>query len=172
MSAPGETSTVGTAGKDTPGGDQLSEATSTHTVVTALWPHLAYGDAVHTELAAWELHPEVMEAGVRAAGPRGRQELFLRLVWPAGHLDLAEDVRPDGLTLAWSHVTGWSLHTLDVGRLLDVDEFVAPAVLAEFALHLAEHGLSGSWEPGEDTERWEHAGVVELACVLFDEGAR
>lgn len=172
MSAIEETDTTRTAGQDTPGDGQPSGAASTHTVVAAFLPHLAYGDAIHTELGEWELHPEVMEAGVRTAGPRGRRELFLRLVWPAGHDDLAADVRPDGLTLAWSHITGWSVHTLDVGRLLDVHEFVAPSVLAEFMLHLAEHGLNGSWTPGEDAARWEHAGAAELACVLFDEGAR
>ncbi|MFM9563283.1 MULTISPECIES: hypothetical protein [Streptomyces] len=171
MSAVEGTCAAGTAGKDTSDGIQLSGATSTHTVVAAFMPHLPYGDAVHAELAEWELHPEVLEAGVRAGRGPGGRELFLRLVWPAGHVDLAESVRPDGLTLAWSHITGWSVHTLDVGLPLDVDEFVAPAVLAEYALHLAEHGLDRAWVP-EAPARWEHALVVEIACVLFDEGGR
>uniref|UniRef100_A0AAU2A2E0 Uncharacterized protein n=1 Tax=Streptomyces sp. NBC_00093 TaxID=2975649 RepID=A0AAU2A2E0_9ACTN len=170
MSAIEETDAARTAGKDTRGGLQPSGAASTHTVVAAFMPHLPYADAVHAELVEWELHPEALEAGVRAGGPGGR-ELFLRLVWPAGHEDLAESVRPDGLTLAWTHITGWSVHTLDETRLLDVDEFVAPAVLAEYVLHLAEHGLEHDWAP-EDPARWEYALVVEIACILLDEGGR
>lgn len=171
MSAIEETSTVGTAGQDIRGGIQSPGTAFAHTAVAAFMPHLPYADAVHAELAAWELHPEVLEAGVRAGGPGGQRELFLRLVWPAGHEDLAESVRPDGLTLAWTHITGWSVHTLDEARLLDVDEFVAPAVLAEYVLHLAEHGLDRDWVP-EDPARWEHALVVEIACILLDEGGR
>lgn len=171
MSAIEETAAAGTAGKDTRGGLQPSGAASTHTVVAAFMPHLPYADAVHAELVEWELHPEALEAGVRVGGPGGQRELFLRLVWPAGHEDLAESVRPDGLALGWSHITGWSVHTLGQGRLLDLDEFVAPSVLAEYVLHLAEYGLDRDWAP-EDSARWEHALTVEIACILLDEGGR
>ncbi|WP_055527741.1 hypothetical protein [Streptomyces graminilatus] len=166
------TCAAGTAGKDTPTGGQPSGATSTHAVVTAVMPHLAYGDAIHAELGAWELRPERMDAGVSTAMSDGQQELFLRIIWPVGHDDLGEDVRADGLTLAWSHMTGWTAHTADGELLLDVDEFAAPSVVAEAALHLAEDGLHCGWTPGEDAALWEHAAVADIALVLFDEGGR
>lgn len=172
MSAIEETDASATAGKDTPGGGQPSGATSTHAVVAALMPHLAYGDAVHAELAAWELHPELTEAGVATPPQPRHQEMFLRIIWPAGHGDLAEPVRPDGLTLAWSHVTGWTAHVGTRELALDVDEFAAPSVIAEVALHLAEDGLDCGWTPDEGAARWEHAYAAAIACILFDEGAR
>lgn len=163
---------AGTAGKDTRDSIQQSGAASTHASVVALMPHLAYGDALRAELAAWELHPELTEAGVVTPPQPGRQEMFLRIIWPAGHGDLAEAVRPDGLTLAWSHVTGWTAHVGSRELALDVDEFAAPAVIAEAALHLAEDGLGCGWTPAEDAARWEHAYAAAIACILFDEGAR
>lgn len=167
MSAIEETDT---AGKDTSGGGQPSGAASTHTVVTALLPHLAYGDAVHAEVAEWELHPELMEAGVGVAARSGRPELFLRLIWPAGSIDLGEDVRPDGLTLSWSHITGWSARSGDSGLLLSLHEFAAPPVVAEAALHLVEEGLDCGWTPDPGADRWEHATATRTACLLFATG--
>ena len=172
MSALEETDTAGTAGKNTRGGIQPSGAAFTHTVVAAFMPHWAYGDAVHTELAAWELRPERLDTGVSTAEPGGRRELYLRLIWPAKSADLGEDVRPDGLTLAWSHITGWSAHSGDNELVLYADEFAAPSTVAEIALHLVEDRLDCGWQPGPDAVRWEHAVVADLACVLFDEGGR
>lgn len=169
MSAIEETPAAGTAGKDTPGGGQPSGATSTHAGTTGapVYPHLAYGDAVHHELAEWELRPEVMDAVLRARIPGGRRELVLLLMWPADHDDLAEDARPGGLTLAWSHVTGWSVRTTVGGGRLAVDRFAAPAVVAEAALHLAADGLDCGWTPAEDAPRWEHADTLAEACAGF-----
>lgn len=172
MSAIEETDAAGTAGKDTSGGGQPSGAASTHAVVTALMPHFAYGDALRAEFAAWELCPELTEAGVSTDPPSGLREMFLRIIWPDGHGDLAEPVRPYGLTLAWSHVTGWTARVGSRELALDVDEFAAPAVVAEAALHLAEDGLDCGWTPAEDAARWEHADAASIACILFDEGAR
>lgn len=169
MNAIEETDAAGTAGQDTPGGGQPSGAASTHTVTAPapVYPHLAYGDEVHRELAAWELRPEVMDAVLRARVPGGRRELVLLLMWPADHDDLAEDVRPGGLTLAWSHVTGWSVRTAIGGGRLNVDRFAAPAVVAEVALHLAADGLDCGWTPGVDAARWEHADALADACAQF-----
>lgn len=172
MSAIEETPAAGTAGKDTRGSGQLPGAASPHagTTEAPVYPHLAYGDAVHGELASWELHPAVVTAGVRTAVPRGPQELVLWLVWPPGHPNLGEDARADGLTLAWSHLTGWCAVVADEDVLLDLDEFAAPPVVAEVALHLAEDGLDCGWRPGEDADRWEHASVTAAACALFAQG--
>lgn len=171
MSAIEETDADRAAGKDTRDGIQLSGAASTHTGTAGapVYPHLAYGDAVHAELAAWELRPEVMDAVLRARAPGGRRELVLLLMWPADHDDLAEDVRPGGLTLAWSHVTGWSVRTAVGGGRLSLDKFAAPAVVAEVALHLAADGLDCGWTPGPDAARWEHADALAAACVQFGE---
>lgn len=162
-----EEDVAGTAGKDTPGGIQLSGAESTHTVATAPLPHLAYGDAVYVEVAEWELHPELMEAGVGVAARSGRRELFLRLVWPAGSIDLGEGVRPDGLTLAWSHITGWSARSGNGELLLNLHEFAAPPLVAEAGLHLVEDGLDCGWTPGPGADRWEHATAARTACLWF-----
>lgn len=172
MSAIEETDTAGTAGKDTRDGIQPSGATSTHTVVAAFLLQLAYGVAIHAEFAAWELRPERLDTGVSTAEPGGRRELYLRLIWPAESEDLSEDVRPDGLTLAWSHITGWSAHSGDNELVLHANEFAAPSTVAEIALHLVEDGLDCGWQPAPDAVRWEHADLADLACVLFDEGAR
>lgn len=166
MSAIEETHGAGTAGKDTRGGGQPSGAASTRTL-TAVYPHLAYGDEVHRELAAWELRPEVMDAVLRAQVPGGRRELVLLLMWPADHEDLAEDVRPGGLTLAWSPVTGWSVRTAIGNGRLNVDRFAAPTVVAEAALHLAEDGLGCDWTPDPDIPRWDHAEALADACEAF-----
>jgi len=154
------------AGKDTPGGIQPSGAASTH-ALAAVYPHLAYGDAVYAEFVAWEMRPEVMDAVLRARVPGGRRELVLLLMWPTGHEDLAEDMRPGGLTLAWSPVTGWSVRTAAQSGRLNVDRLAAPAVVAESALHLFEDGLDSGWTPGEDAARWEHADALAEACAGF-----
>jgi len=169
VSAVEETDAAGTAGKDTSGGGQPSGAASTHAgmAVTTVYPHLGYADAVHRELAAWELHPAVVTPGVRTPVPRGSRELVLWLVWPPGHPNLGEDARADGLTLAWSHLTGWCAIVADQDVLLDLDEFAAPAVVAEVALHLAEDGVDCGWTPGEDAARWTHADALADACALF-----
>lgn len=166
MSAIEETPAAGTAGKNTRDGGQPSGATFTH-ADTAVYPHLAYGDAVYAEFVSWEMRPEVMDAVLRAKAPGGRRELVLLLMWLVGHEDLAEDMRSGGLTLAWSPVTGWSVRTGAEGGRLNVDLFAAPAVVAEAALHLFEDGLGCGWTPGEDAARWEHADALAEACADF-----
>jgi hypothetical protein len=139
------------------------EATRTLTL-----PHLPYGDAVHAELAAAGLLP-VLEAGVRRDTP-SHPELYLRLSWVPDHPGLSEEVRPHGLTLAWSHVTGWRAHDRSGDYvLLDVDALAAPKVVQEAGSHLARYHLDGAWEPSDPAARWEYALELDIALVHFDE---
>lgn len=163
MSALEETST-GQSGKDIRGGSQ-PVVDGVHPALP--WPHLPYGDAVYAEVSAADPHPpEVLEAGLRQ-GAFGA--LFLRLVWPPGHPGLAEGVRADGLSLVWSHISGWSAHTTLDSRELPVDPFAAPEVLADAALHLCEHGLHCEWTPQAAGERWEHAHGLDVALAAFED---
>jgi len=162
-----ETRAVDGAGKDIHGGKPTVDG-----VHPALpWPHLTYGDAVHAELVARGLGPDVMEAGLRT-GTEGGRELFLRLVWLPGHPALGEAVRTDGLIVLWSPLTGWAGRAEDDDGehvvLLDVDELAAPELLADAARHLAAHGVADAWVPPADG-RWEHARALDNALAHFDE---
>ncbi|MGW0599927.1 hypothetical protein ACWD11_22625 [Streptomyces sp. NPDC002776] len=152
------------AGKDIRDGMQPS-ADGVHPAL----PHLPYGDAVHGELAASGLEPDTVEAGVRREPGCGR-ELFLTVSWSPGHADLDREVWPHGLTLAWSHLTGWSTHDGDTVRALDgdLDDLAPPALIADAVLHLAIHGLDSAWAPAVGG-RWEHADVLDTALDAFTE---
>lgn len=169
MSAIEETHAAEGPGESTQGGIRPSVGDATRPMTL---PQLPYGDAVHAELAEWELQPETMEAGADTLVPGGRRELVLRLVWPPGHDDLHPDVRRDGLTITWSHLTGWSARTTAGERLLDVEELAAPAAIAEYALHLAEDGLGYGWVPADTAARWEHADTLAADLAEFDERER
>ena len=131
-------------------------------------PQLPYRDAVYAELAAHGIAPEFLETGLR--GKPGLPELYFRLVWTPGHPVLDDAVEPYGLTLAWSHVTGWSAHDCEGGRiLLGLDVLAAPKVVKEAAEHLARHRLGDGWEPSDRTARWEHAVYLDIALCHFDE---
>jgi hypothetical protein len=152
-------------GKDTGGSTQPSAGGSTQ--APTVFPHLRYGDAVFAEIAAADPYPPtVLEAGL---GQGADRVLFLRVVWPPEHPGLGEAARPDGLTLRWSHLAGWSAHTMYDSRQLLIDELAAPAVLADAALHLCEHGLDCDWEPEDRLARWENALELDIALVNFDE---
>lgn len=163
MSAIEETGTAAAVvGKDTGDGTQPS-AGGVHPAPT--FPHLAYGDAVHAELAAAGLPPDVLDTGVRTETPGRRRELFFTLSWLTGHPDLSD---PTGLDLIWSHLIGWAARIDNTVRVLDVDELAAPAVLADAALHLAVHGLEQEWVIPVQA-RWEDALELDIALVHFDE---
>jgi hypothetical protein len=134
----------------------------------AVWPHLPYGDAVHTALVAEGLRPDVTEAGRRER--RAERELYLRLVWLPGHEDLEPDLARDGMSLVWSHLGGWAAHShLDVRPLL-IDALASPAAVVEAALNLTQDGIGCTWEPADRRARWADAGALDMALVAFDEG--
>ncbi|NUS29781.1 MAG: hypothetical protein HOV92_36960 [Streptomyces sp.] len=163
MSALEATSAAAQVGKSTRGGGQPSVGDATRPLTL---PHLPYGDAVHAELAVSGLEPDTVEAGVRRE-PGGPQELFLTVSWSPGHPDLYAELWPSGLTLSWSHLTGWSTHDGDTVRVLaDVDALAPPALIADAALHLAVFGLDTVWVPPVGG-RWEHAGVLDGALEEF-----
>ncbi|MGI5443797.1 hypothetical protein ACQEV4_42595 [Streptomyces shenzhenensis] len=164
MTAIEETRTDG-AGQCTRGSSRLSVDDATRALTL---PHLPYGDAVRAALDAVGLWPSAFEAGLRT-GRTGASELFLRAVWPAGAPLLGEIARPGGVTVAWSHVTGWSVHNAyeDV-VLLDDDALADPAVIADAARHYARHGLDRAWRVPRQA-RWEYALELDIALVHFDE---
>lgn len=140
-------------------------------------PHLPYGDAIHAALTAAGLLPAVLDAGLLPAeldaglqnGKRGAGELFLRLLWLPGSRRLGETARADGLTVAWSHVTGWSAHDRHGGRvLLDVDTLADPALIADAAQHFTRHGLAHGWV-SPFAARWSEAVYLDIALCNFDE---
>ncbi|MFF8980212.1 hypothetical protein ACF08A_25795 [Streptomyces cellulosae] len=153
-------------GKSTRGSGPLSVGEATRTLAL---PQAPYADAVHAALDAVGMVPAVLEVGLRDTRPR-TPELFLRLVWPAGHAALAEAVTGAGLTLAWSHVTGWSAHNADdEAELLDVDPLAAPQVIAAAAEVLTAQALT-RWSPPDDAPtRWAEAVYLDLALVRFEE---
>ncbi|KPC86284.1 hypothetical protein ADL35_12440 [Streptomyces sp. NRRL WC-3753] len=156
---------AGSTGKSTQSGGRPSVGEATRTLTL---PQAPYGDAVHAALAAAGLVPDVMEAGLRSNGPR-RLELFLRMVWLPGHPGLADVQHDEGLTVAWSHLAGWSGW---VGGyepvLLDVNELAAPELVADAAEHLAAHGTHRAWVPPADG-RWSDAVYLDIALGRFEE---
>lgn len=169
MSAIDETSAAATVGKSTQGGSRPPVGDATRQL--PMLPQLPYGDAVHAELLAVATPPAWLEGGVRK-GRTGSSELFLRAVWPVGAPLLDDEVRRDGLTIAWSHVTGWSAHNaLEDCVLLDVDVIAAPALIAHAALHFAEEPLDGGepWTPPDSVGRWSEALYLDIALARFDE---
>lgn len=163
MNAIEETSAAAEVGKDTGDGTQPSAGASTQAL--AVFPHLPYGDAVFAELAATSYAPQFVEAGV---GQGAHSVLFLRLVWLPGALVLDEVARADGLTLRWSHVSGWSAHTAYDSRVLPVDPFAEPVLIADAAQHFAKRGLASEWVcPFE--ARWEHAHALDVALAAFED---
>lgn len=163
MTAIEETSTTA-AGKSTQDSSQLSVGEATRTLTL---PHLPYADAVLNELDAACTPPAHMETGLRDLRS---PELYMRFVWPVGTALLDEDVREAGLTLAWSHITGWSAHNADgADQLLDLDLLADPRLIALAALDLVEQPLH-AWRPPEGLAgRWSEAVYLDVALGLFDE---
>ncbi|PZG97830.1 hypothetical protein C1I97_25175 [Streptomyces sp. NTH33] len=171
MTAIEETGTARTGKSTQTGSSQLSAGEATRSLTL---PHLPYADAVHAALAAAAMPPAVLEVGVRDAQPEAKRRapvLFMRFVWPVGSTLLTDDVRSKGLTLAWSHVTGWSAHNAaDDAELLEVDPLADPRLIAMAALDLAEQDLSLLWSPPDGTAgRWSEAVYLDIALVHFDE---
>lgn len=169
MSAIDETGTAaGQVGKSTHGSSLLSAGDATRRLV--MLPQLPYADAVHLELLAVAMPPACYEAGLRK-GRSGTPELYIRAVWPAGTPVLDDEVRGRGLTIAWSHVTGWSAHdAYEECALLDVDGLAEPRLIAHAALHLAEEPLTGEpWTPPPSAGRWSEALYLDIALGRFDE---
>jgi hypothetical protein len=159
-----ETSTTA-AGKSTQGSSQLSVGDATRTLSL---PHLPYADAVLAELDAEGMPPAALEAGLRR-GRTGAPELFIRCAWPVGSPWLGGGSRWKGLSLTWSHVTGWSAHNADdQTELLNVDVLAAPDLIVDAAVHYADHGVGCSWTPSAD-RRWSEAVYLDVALGLFDE---
>lgn len=152
-------------GKSTQGSSQLSVGDATRTLAL---PHLPYADAVLAALDAVCMSPAAVEAGLRSLRA---PELFMRFVWPVGTALLDDGVRDQGLTLAWSHVTGWSAHNADgAAELLDVDALADPRLIALAALDLAEEGPDLKWsQPDGVAGRWSEAVYLDVALGLFDE---
>lgn len=133
-------------------------------------PQLPYADAVYAALLAVGLQPSAYEAGLRRS-QTGRPELYVRAVWPAGAPALADPARPHGLTIAWSHVTGWAAHNADEQCvLLDVDALAWPELVADAARHHAAHGIDPDqpWVPPADG-RWADAVYLDIALTLIKE---
>ncbi|WP_309095296.1 hypothetical protein, partial [Streptomyces sp.] len=129
-------------GKSTHGSSTLSVGDATRMLSL---PHLPYADAVLAELDTEGMPPAALEAGLRR-GRTGAPELFIRCVWPVGSPWLGDGARWTGLSLTWSHVTGWSAHNADdQAELLDVDVLAAPDLVADIAMHYAEHGVGCAW---------------------------
>ncbi|MGW1039359.1 hypothetical protein [Streptomyces sp. NPDC002547] len=165
MSAIDERPAAAAPGKSTHDSSQLSVGEATWALTL---PHVLYGDAVHAELTAAGLVPAVLDAGLQT-GRRGAGELFLRLVWLPGSRRLGEAARADGLTVAWSHVTGWSAHDRQDRRvLLDVDTLADPALIADAVQHFARHGLARAWV-APFAARWSEAVYLDIALCNFDE---
>ncbi|MEV8245006.1 hypothetical protein AB0R01_14690 [Streptomyces rochei] len=164
MSAIDERPAAEATGKSTRDSDQLPVGEATWALTL---PQLPYADALHAALDEAGLQPGVLEAGLREDG--GRPELFLRLCWPPLHHGLADAVQDTGVTLAWSHVTGWTAHDAD-GRsaLLDVDELADVALVVDAARHFTRRGLADEWLP-PGTARWTEAVYLDVALGLFDE---
>ena len=170
MSAIDETRTeAAPVGKSTRGSSQLPVGEATRRLF--LVPQLPYADAVHFELLSVAMQPACYEAGLRK-GRTGLSELYIRAVWPAGSPLLDDRVRPQGLTIAWSHVTGWSAHDADEAHLLlAVDPLADPRLIAHAALHLSEEPLTGGrpWTPPAGPARWSEAVYLDLALTKFDD---
>ncbi|MFG2516000.1 hypothetical protein [Streptomyces sp. NPDC048584] len=159
------TDETGLVGKSTQDSSRLSPGDATRILVL---PQLPYADAVYDALCAAALQPSCYEAGVRR-GRSGASELYVRAVWPAGAPALADPARPYGLTIAWSHVTGWSVHDADERyALLDVDALAAPELVADAARHHARHGVGEPWVPTADG-RWSEAVYLDIAISRFED---
>lgn len=160
-----EEHTASTAGKSTHDGGQPTVGDATR----ATLPQLPYGDAVHAALAALQLLPDLMDAGVRQEPPNGKGDLFLRLEWQPGHDDLAPLAsRLEGLTVQWSHRAGWSVRCGADQDPLGIDKAADPDTVAEAALHAVLCG------PGCDCVkpppgRWEHADRLLAALTAYDQ---
>ncbi|MFJ9243774.1 hypothetical protein [Streptomyces sp. NPDC101776] len=164
-----ETSAAAEARKSTHDGSRPSVGDATRALMGV--PQLPYADAVHAELLAQCMPPAAVETGVRD-NRSGAPELFLRAVWPAGTAFLGGLVRDRGLTLAWSHVTGWSAHdAYGVCRLLDVDALADPRLIAHAAVHLAREPLDEGalWAPLPGLGRWSEAVYLDIALAHYDE---
>ncbi|MFE9923300.1 hypothetical protein ACFYQA_17445 [Streptomyces sp. NPDC005774] len=175
MTAIEETGTAPVGKSTQDGGLPLSVGDATRTLTL---PHLPYADAVHTELKAVGLPPMVLEVGVRQeeSRPYGSKPgivsvLFMRLVWPAGSPALGDSVRHAGLTLVWSHVTGWTVrHGHDEAVLLGIDPLASPEVLAFAARFMARHRLPGAWEPPAGVvARWSEAVYLDIALAYYED---
>ncbi|MFF0138025.1 hypothetical protein ACFYRN_16510 [Streptomyces sp. NPDC005227] len=167
MTAIEERTTV-TPGKSTHDRTQRSVDEATRTLTL---PHLPYADAVVAELDAVCMPPAAVEVGMRDPH-MSHPELFLRAVWPAGASALDERVQDQGLSLSWSHVTGWSAHDADSQCvLLDLDTLADPRLIAHAALHFAEEPLTGgeTWTPPPGPDRWAFALELDIALVNFEE---
>lgn len=165
-----DTTGTGQPGQSTRDGGRPSAGDATRTLTLSQAP---YADAVHQALTAAGVEPDVVEAGCRK--PRSTHpELFVRLVWLPGHPALApgyeDEQGPRGLTLAWSHVTGWSAWSGTEHVLLDVDALAAPELIADAARHFTQHPpVTGApWVPPADG-RWEYALELDIALVAFED---
>lgn len=168
MSAIDETGVDALVGKSTQDGGRPSVGDATRQLF--MLPQLPYADAVHAELVAVAMPPACYEAGVRK-GRTGTPELYIRAVWPARSPVLDDRVRELGLTIAWSHVTGWSAHDAEEAcQLFNVDVLADPRLIAHAALHLAEEPLTGeAWTPPPSLGRWSEALYLDIALAHFDE---
>lgn len=165
MTAVDETGT--TVGKSTQGSGQLSPGEATRTLTL---PQLPYADAVHAALRAVALTPSAYEAGLRY-GRTGSPELYVRAVWPVDAPLLEAPARRRGLSVAWSHVTGWSVHDADEQRVgLDLNVLAAPELVADAARHHARYGIDAArpWVPPADG-RWSEAVYLDIALSRFED---
>jgi hypothetical protein len=159
-----EETNASAVGKSTQGSSQLSVGDATRMLAV---PQAPYADAVYAALELG-LAPDVMEVGLRDTRPRA-PELIIRLVWTPGHPVLGGGHQDAGLTVAWSHVTGWSAHNAyGAAELLDVDALAAPELVADAARHHARHGVGLPWVPPADG-RWSEAVYLDIALGLFEE---
>ncbi|MEU3256151.1 hypothetical protein, partial [Streptomyces sp. NPDC006997] len=161
----------GTAGrgKSTRSGTQPFVGDATH--APSVLPHLPYAYAVLDELTVWTgagLEPSRADAGVRreSGGPR---ELYLTAVWEPEHPDLNGDLWPEGMTVSWSHLTGWAADDgTDVRALDGLDPVAPPELVADAVLHLAVFGLHTAWVPPIGG-RWARAGSFDGAMNAWRE---
>ncbi|HET9381487.1 MAG TPA: hypothetical protein VFP69_11735 [Streptomyces sp.] len=167
MTAVDESSVPAGAGKCTRGQTPVGEATRACLIRDLTLPHLPYADAVVAALDAAGVPPAVVESGLRDLRA---PVLFVRAVWPAGSEVLAEGVRDRGLTLAWSHVTGWSVHDADgTAALLGLDVIAAPELVADAARCCAGHGVDAARRLPPASGRWADAVYLDIAAARVEE---
>lgn len=167
MTAVDESTAPAGAGKCTCGQTPVGEATRARLIRDLTLPQAPYADAVVRALDAAGVPPEVFEVGLRDLRA---SVLYMRAVWPAGSEVLARDVRDGGLTLAWSHVTGWAVHDADgASEILGLDVIAAPDLVAEAARRCAGHGAASARLLPPDHRRWADALYLDIALSHLEE---
>ncbi|WP_330348133.1 hypothetical protein [Streptomyces sp. NBC_00582] len=157
------------AGKSTRGSSLLPLGDATLAALLAALLLDRYAAAVSAELGEIEFVPDAMETGTRFE-PGGGQELFLRLEWLPGHDGLAVPaVRAEGLTLEWSHIVGWLVHSGADVVVPDAALLADPPVVGHLAMHASVCGIRCGCDKPDGTACWTGAAQLGAALDSYDE---